>query len=175
MPKILNFVEEIKEDMRNKKELENRRLNILKKEEGALSFFDKEKQSPTYSVNTIQQTKHLQEGAAQLSETIKILIDIDKDIRNIDNAIIMKFESLCSDFVLKFEIPYRIDLTGDVTHKETAVLTPFRTNNPEYKEIVPEDLKFILFIKDQFNVRNFNSIELINKEDYYNSNGGIQL
>lgn len=175
MAKILKFVEEIKDDLKKKKELESKRLSMIEKVEKGIAFFEKEKGSPTYKINTTTQAEHLQDGAKQFYNVMDVIIDIENSIREIDNVITMKFELLCSDFVLKFEIPHRIDLTGDVTSKEHAFLVPFRTENAEYVEITPEDLKFVLFIKDHFNVRNFSSIELISKENYYNTNGGLQL
>jgi hypothetical protein len=178
MGRILRFVQEVKDDLSKKKELENKRSAMIKRMNDGLEFFKREGISASHGVNTREQTRHLESAATQFSGVIEILLGLEADIREIDFSVVMKLESFFSDFVIKFEMPVRTDQAGDKVAKEIAVLVPCYTDDSQYTEITPEDLKLVLFLKDKFQIRNFNAIEPISKEVYYQENnllnGGLQ-
>jgi hypothetical protein len=164
-------VQEFKADLERKKELEKRRIEALDKIDKGRLFFIKEQEHPQFKFNGESQVKWLSKAASQLSEHTNNLLLIEKDIQEIDTTIILKLEALFTDHLLKFELPVRLDESGDQSRKQSAVFVPFATGNPDYVEITPEDLKFVILLRDKFNVRNLHMLESVSKEEYYHTGG----
>jgi hypothetical protein len=167
MGKIMHFVQGFKDDIHMKRELEKTREAILKRLRGGRKFFADQSIKAEYGVNTIAQTNLLLKASGDFAECVNALLEVESKIKDIDICIELKLETFLTDFVVKFDLPSRPDQTGDKMPKETMVLVPFYSDNPQFTEIVPEDLKVILFLKDKFKVRNFSAIKPINKLEYY--------
>ena len=165
--KVLQFVQELKYDIDKKKEYVKFRGAVISRIKEGRMKLENESFNPTHAFNSTDQINHLVGITRDISILLDSLAETEDTIKDIDFCTTMKLESFLSDFVIKFEVPARLDQSLEKTQKESAVLVPFYSDESRFTEITPEDLKVIAFLKDKFNVRNFNTVEFINKSEYY--------
>lgn len=151
---VSKFVDDIKEEIEKKNNLLTRKQQILERMKKGEQFFLREE-----SMNPINNEK-LSRGVATVLELMREQENIDKQLLDIDIIIVSKLEMYLGDFVAKATIPEKLNSAGDVVPKTDIFLVPFKTDNPEIKEVTPEDIWFLKLVKQALSV---NNIEILQK------------
>lgn len=151
---ISKFIDDIKEEIEKKNKLIARKQEIIKRMKKGEQFFLREE-----SMNPVDKEK-MSKGAKIVIDLMAEQESIDRQLLDIDIIIVSKLEMYLGDFIARATVPEKLNSAGDVVPKSDIFLVPFKTDNPEIKEVTPEDIWFLKLVKQALSV---NNIEILSK------------
>jgi hypothetical protein len=156
---VSKFVDDIKEQTNKKNGLIVKKNEILERVKKGEQFFLREE-----SMNPPSNQK-MSEGSKTMIGLITELQEIDKQLIDLDIIIISKLEMYLGDFIGRAVIPERLNTAGDVIPKSEIFLVPFKTDNPEIREVTPDDIWFLKLVKQALSVNNIEILQKPKAED----------
>jgi len=151
---IPEFVQDIKNEISKKMKLQDRRVKIISSIKNGEAYFLRD------DLTKEDEAKGVQQVLRYLNE----LDEIDNSINDIDVIIAVKLESFLGDSVIKATAPERTNDAGDIIERNDVALTPFKSSDASYIELVPDDIWFLKIVKKALAVKN---VEIISKDKYY--------
>jgi len=148
------FVEDIKREIQRRMDLQEERGGISSSIKKGIDFFKRE------NLTNEDATKGLELALQYLTR----INEIDDEIKNIDIIIATKLESFLSDSVIKVNLKRMSNDAGDIIDSKDIILTPFKSSESLYVELVPDDIWFLKIIKKALAVKN---VEFVDKRQYY--------
>ncbi|MCX8074138.1 MAG: hypothetical protein N2749_00940 [Clostridia bacterium] len=157
---VSRFVDDIKEEIEKKNKLIARKQEILERMKKGEQFFLREE-----AMNPPDKDK-MSKGAKIVTELMAEQESIDRQLIDIDIIIVSKLEMYLGDFIAKAIVAEKLNSAGDVIPKTEIFLVPFKTGNPEIREVTPEDIWFLKLIKQALSVNNIEIMQKPSIEDF---------
>ena len=151
---VSRFADDIKLEVSKKDDLLSKKKTITDSIKKGEQFFLKEE-----SLNP-PSDKRMSEGARRMIVLLMEQEDIDRQLMDIDIIIISKLEMYLGDFIGKMVLPEKLNDAGDMIPRSEIFLVPFKTGNPEIKEVTPDDIWFLKLAKQAFSA---NNVEILQK------------
>lgn len=143
------FVEDTKYLVSKKMEMIASRENIKASFINGEAFFS----------NPSRSQQELQAGSKRMLEIIKELGELDRAIVDIDTVIVSNLEMYLGNFIAKAKMPDRLNDAGDLIKHNEIFAVPFNSDNPDLKEVTPDDIWFLKMIKEAYKATNITFIE----------------
>ena len=147
------FIDEMKELIMKRRELQSKLEEIKKSIRGGANYFAVRQNK---SVNQILSTELLK-GAERMSEIIAELDSVQNEIFNLDTIIVSKLETYMGNFEAKFSMPTRMNDAGDIIKYDDVYAVAVKSE--DRREVTPDDIWFLKMIKDAFKATNVGFVE----------------
>lgn len=147
------FIDEMKELIMKRRELQSKLEEIKKSIRGGANYFAVRQNK---SVNQILSTELLK-GAERMGEIIAELDSIQNEIFDLDTIIVSKLEVYMSNFEAKFSMPTRMNDAGDIIKYDDIYAVAVKSE--DRREVTPDDIWFLKMIKDAFKATNVGFVE----------------
>lgn len=145
------FVFEIKDLIIKRNAVLNERHELERRIKAGEAYFSKRIDSPN--------PKELENGIKNVLSIITQLRKKDNEIKDIDTVIVSELEAYLGNFIGKVRMPERLNEAGDLVKYNEVYAVPFNSDNPDLKEVTPNDIWFLKMIKEAFKATNVGFIE----------------
>lgn len=152
---IDKFTDEIKELILKRNSILNQREEQKARLKAGEAFFSRRIESPN--------PRELATGVQNVLQILKRLEDIDKEIKDIDTVIVSKLEMYLGNFTARARMPERLNDAGDLIKYDNVYMVPFNSDDPDLREVTPDDIWFLKMIKEAYRATNIGFIE---KEEF---------
>lgn len=147
------FIDDIKELIDKKKELEAKRKEIINSIRAGKDYF-----SARVNRRDSDIAKQLANGSTRMIQLTSELIEVQNAIDDIDIVIVTNLEAYMSNFIGKFDMPTRMSDAGDVIKDSNIYAVPYVLDENK-KEVTPDDVWFLKIIKQAYKATNISLIE----------------
>lgn len=148
-----SFIDEMKELILKRKELQLKIIDIKKSIKGGANYFAVRQNK---SMNSALSTELLK-GSERMCEIIAELESLQNEIFDLDTIIVSKLEAYMSNFEAKFSMPTRMNDAGDIIKYDDIYAVAVKQE--DRREVTPDDIWFLKMIKDAFKATNVAFVE----------------